>query len=477
MRELYRVLKKGGWGIVQSPVLLDLVDTFEDPSITTDEGRRRHFGQPDHVRVYAKADYIGRLSEAGFSVKCIGVDHLGEDVFKRAAITTKSVLYVVEKRQTVNVTRTYLPNLQRYHSYVESIFQGGWLTNYSRYVRELEERLAIYLGVKHVIVMANGTLALQVAYKALGLTGEVITTPFTFIATSSSLAWEGLTPVFVDIDQKTYNIDPGRIEEAITDNTSAIVAVHVFGNPCALEDIQQIALRHGLKVIYDAAHSFGVGYEGRSVLGWGDVSTLSFHATKIFHTAEGGAVVTNDDCFEARVRKMINFGITGPESIVTLGINAKMSELHAAIGLSMLDDMDNIICLRKSRYVKYINSLSDKIILQCHNPNVSYNYAYFPVVFETEALLLKVEKALKEKDIHPRRYFYPSLDTLYFLQNKEAALSIPHAPSLVGGGALAISNSVSRRILCLPIYESLDINDQERIIETVNGVVRAFYGL
>ncbi|MBF0593179.1 MAG: DegT/DnrJ/EryC1/StrS family aminotransferase, partial [Nitrospirae bacterium] len=420
LRELYRILKPWGWGIILAPVLLGLDSTYEDPSITSEKARKRHFGQEDHVRVYAKADYMDRLVEAGFALRCLGVDHFGMDAFKEAAITTKSVLYVVEKRHTpvglsippLNVTRTYLPDVDRYQTYVREIFQGGWLTNYSRFVRELEGRLASYLGVRHVIVVANGTLALQVAYKALDLKGEVISTPFTFVATASSLVWEGLTPAFVDIDPETLNLDAAMIEDNITDKTSAIVAVHVFGNPCAIRDINRIAKRHALKVIYDASHAFGVDYDGGSVLEWGDISTLSFHATKIFHTAEGGAIVTDDDDVAARVRRMINFGITGPDSIEDLGINAKMSELHATLGLCVLDDMEKITASRRKVFERYETSLPAGLQRQRHESLASRNYGYYPVIFQTEGQLLDVKAKLNAKDIYPRRYFFPSLNTV-----------------------------------------------------------------
>ncbi|KJU85591.1 PLP-dependent enzyme [Candidatus Magnetobacterium bavaricum] len=464
LAELHRILKPGGWGIILAPVLLGLSETHEDPSITSKEARKRHFGQEDHIRVYAKPDYMDRLSEAGFALSCLGVDHFGADAFRQAAITDKSVLYVVQKRRHIcehtppplNVTKTYLPDVDRYQTYIREVFQGGWLTNYSRFVRELEARLTSYLGVRHVIVVANGTLALQVAYRVMGLSGEVITTPFTFVATSSALVWEGLTPVFVDIDPNTLNLDAAMIEASITDKTSAIVAVHVFGNPCAISDIQQIAQRHALRVIYDASHAFGVDYAGGSVAGCGDVSTLSFHATKIFHTAEGGAVVTNDDDVAARVRRMINFGITGPECIEDLGINAKMSELHATLGLCVLDDMQRITAARRKVFERYESSLSARLQRQRLQPLASRNYGYYPVIFPTEGQLLDVKTSLNRRDIYPRRYFFPSLNAVSYLGHGQSA---------------PLSEDISRRILCLPIYYDLPDDVQDFIIRTINAVL------
>jgi len=233
----------------------------------------------------------------------------------------------------INVTKTHLPDIDRYKAYIDRIYRSGWITNNGALVQELEEKLKEYLGVRNILLVSNGTLALQICYKALGLTGEAITTPFSFVATTSSLVWEGLSPVFVDISPETLNMDPDRIEEAIRPETSCIVPVHVFGNGCDVEKIGQIAKKHHLKVVYDAAHAFGVKYNGESILNYGDVSILSFHATKFFHTIEGGAIVTGDDELYEKAKHMINFGITGPESIVGLGINGKMNEFQAAMGL------------------------------------------------------------------------------------------------------------------------------------------------
>ncbi|MBE0421182.1 DegT/DnrJ/EryC1/StrS family aminotransferase [Pseudoalteromonas nigrifaciens] len=240
----------------------------------------------------------------------------------------------------IPVTKSYLPNKKKYKTYIDRIYDSGWLTNNGSLLKELEQRLKEYLGVKHIILVANGSLALQLAYKSLELKGEVITTPFSFAATTSTLVWEGLKPIFADIDPNSFNIDTNLIEKNITPETSAIVPVHVFGNPCNVEKIQEIAQKHNLKVIYDAAHAFGTEYKGQSVLNYGDISTLSFHATKLFHTIEGGAVITNDDELAQKIRLLMNFGIVSPVKVNSLGTNAKMNEFEAAMGLCVLDEID-----------------------------------------------------------------------------------------------------------------------------------------
>lgn len=352
----------------------------------------------------------------------------------------------------IPVTKAYLPNKKKYQSYVDRIFQSGWLTNNGSLLQELERRLADYLGVKNIILVANGSFALQLAYKALALKGEVITTPFSFAATTSTLAWEGLKPVFADINPKTFNIDPAQIEAQITPNTSAIVPVHVFGNPCDVEAIQAIADKHQLKIVYDAAHAFGSEYKDQSVLNFGDISTLSFHSTKLFHTIEGGAVITNDDELAKKVRLMINFGISGPASIDSVGTNAKMNEFEAAMGLCVLDEIDTIKQRRKDIWQVYINELSNIVEMQQWNEHGKNNCAYAPVLFDSEEQLLKIEAKLKENDILPRRYFYPSLDTLSYLDSKQICNN---------------SRDIASRILCLPIYPILEKEDIKRILSII----------
>jgi len=349
----------------------------------------------------------------------------------------------------IPVTKSYLPNKKKYQSYVDRIFQSGWLTNNGSLLQELEQRLADYLGVKNIILVANGSFALQLAYKALALEGEVITTPFSFAATTSTLAWEGLKPVFADINPKTFNIDPAHIEDQITSNTSAIVPVHVFGNPCDVEAIQAIADKHKLKVVYDAAHAFGSEYKDQSVLSFGHISTLSFHSTKLFHTIEGGAVITNDDELAKKVRLMINFGISGPTSIDSVGTNAKMNEFEAAMGLCVLDEIDFIRQRREDIWQVYTNKLSSIVEMQQWNAHGKNNCAYAPVLFESEEQLLKIEAKFKENDILPRRYFYPSLDTLSYLDTKQVCNN---------------SRDIASRILCLPIYPTLKLDDVQKIV-------------
>ncbi len=355
----------------------------------------------------------------------------------------------------INVTKSLLPDRRKFDTYVDRILESGWLTNRGTLVRELEHRLEEYLHVKNIMLVSNGTLALQVAYKLLGLTGEVITTPFTFIATVSSVVWNGLDVVFADIDPRTFNLDASKIEEKITPRTSAIMPVHVFGNPCEMERIQEIADGHHLKIIYDAAHAFGVTYKGESILQWGNVSTLSFHATKIFHTIEGGALIIKDDKLCEQARKMINFGITGPESIECLGINTRMNEFQAAMGLTLLDQMETVNQKRSSLYDLYNSLLGDHLPRPQWNPNASNNHHYYPVLFESETVLKRVQQALNERNIFPRRYFYPSLDELDFLNAKS--------------GAMKVSRDISHRILCLHFYENLKDSDCRVICQIITS--------
>ncbi|KOA21341.1 dTDP-4-amino-4,6-dideoxy-D-glucose transaminase [Clostridium homopropionicum DSM 5847] len=354
----------------------------------------------------------------------------------------------------INVTKTYLPDVEKYKSYVEEIFKSGWLTNNGQFVQALQKRLEEYLDVKHLVLVSNGTLALQIAYRALEIKGEVITTPFTFVATTSTLVWEGLQPKFVDIDKETFNIDYSKIEDAITKDTSAIVPVHVFGNPCEVEKINEIAQEYNLKVIYDAAHAFGVKYGETNVLNYGDISTLSFHSTKVFHTIEGGAIIVKDDNLYEKIRKIINFGINSPDKIDCLGINSKMNEFQAAMGLCILDDMDKIFEGRKKVFDYYMNNLPKELQLQKYSEDCTKNYAYFPVVFENEEILLKIKEELNKNDIYPRRYFYPSLESLPYIND------IQDMPN---------SKSISRRILCLPMYDSLNEYELKKIINILSS--------
>lgn len=352
----------------------------------------------------------------------------------------------------INVTKTFLPDIEKYKKYVDEIYQSGWITNNGPLVKRLEQRLAEFLGVKNVVLVANGTVALEIAYRTLDLKGFAITTPFSFVATTSSLVTNNILPIFADIDPKTFCIDPENIEKAITRHTTAILPVHVFGNACDVERIKSIADKYNLKIVYDAAHAFNVKYKGKSLLKYGDISTLSFHATKLFHTIEGGALIINDDSLVQKARYLINFGIKNEEEIPELGTNAKMNEFEAAMGLCMIDEVEKIIENRKNAYYIYLEGLKGLIQMQELNENMVYNYSYFPVVFESEAQLLKVKKALNEKEIYPRRYFYPSLDTLSYIEPKQY---------------MPVSRDISRRILCLPMLYGLEIDAQSMIIKII----------
>lgn len=351
----------------------------------------------------------------------------------------------------INVTKSYLPSREKYDQYVDKIYKSGWLTNNGQFVQELTQRLESYLGVKNLLLVTNATIGLQIAYQALGLTGEVITTPFSFVATTSSLVWEGLTPVFADIDPETYCMNPDKIKNKITQNTSAILPVHVYGNVCEVEKIQKMAHEHKLKIVYDAAHSFGVDYKDKSVLQYGDVSVLSFHATKLFHTIEGGALIIKDEEIFKKAQKMLNFGFESNGEPKNIGINGKISEFHAAMGLCVLEDMEHILRERKRVDAYYRKNLRADLRTLNINKDATSNYAYFPVVFSSEDQLLKIVTALKENNIHPRRYFYPALNTV----------------SYVDQTTMPIAEDISKRVLCLPIYPELSDGDLHRICSII----------
>lgn len=359
----------------------------------------------------------------------------------------------------IAVTKAYMPDKDKLFNYIDQIYASSQLTNHGPLVQELEGRLASYLGVHNLILVANGTLALQVAYKSLGLQGSAITTPFSFPATTSSLVWESIDPIFADIDPTHLNINPEKIGPAIRPDTSAIVPVHVFGNACEVEVIQDIALSHNLKVIYDGAHAFGVQYKGESLLNWGDITTLSFHATKLFHTVEGGAIITNDDTLAEKIRLMINFGIAGVGKAIELGINAKLSEFHAAMGLCVLDEIEHISLLREKIWRYYHEQLKDCVAFQVRNEFCTNNYSYFPVLFENENRMMTVQKTLNDQSIFPRRYFYPSLDTLSYVNSERKKV----AADLAG------------RILCLPLHPSLELNIVKEICDFIKDTTPAVF--
>lgn len=351
-------------------------------------------------------------------------------------------------RQVIPVTKTFLPPQEEYQAILKRAWDKQWITNRGELVVELEQKLKAHLGVPHLTITTNGTLPLQIAIKALGLTGEIITTPFSYVATTSSIVWEGCTPVFVDIDPEFLTIDETKIEAAITPRTSAILATHVFGNPCNVEVIEDIARRHGLKVIYDAAHCFGVTYNGRSIFEYGDVSTCSFHATKIFHTGEGGAMFTSDPVLHQRLFFHHNFGHKSPTEFYGLGINAKISEIQAALGLSVLNHIDHIFSERARIFKRYELRFQGLPLQRIRlRAGTEWNYSYYYIILETEEKLLEIMSKLEAEDILVRRYFYPSLNSLPYLKNTE----------------IPISEDISKRIICLPVYTELADSEVDRI--------------
>lgn len=341
----------------------------------------------------------------------------------------------------IHVTRPSLAPIDDFAKYLETIWETGIMTHNGPLVQQLEKELCGYLGVKNVVCVANGTCALQLSLRALELTGEVITTPFTFIATANIISWERCRPVFVDIDPETWNIDPGQIEDKISSLTSAILPVHVFSAPCDVSEIQAIAKRNELKIIYDAAHAMATDFQEASVLNHGDISALSFHATKLFNTVEGGACVTNDDALAERVRRMRFFGFDEKKEIVDEGMNAKMTEVSAGLGLANLKYLDQVRSSRREKYLLYRNLLSDCGFLSFQKYNAEeYNYSYFPVLFESEEILLKIKDRLESNNIFPQRYFYPSLNTVSIFQPQST---------------LPVAERVAKTVLCLPLYDTL----------------------
>lgn len=359
----------------------------------------------------------------------------------------------------IPVTKSFLPPIEKYSKYLHGIWQRAHLTNNGPLLVELEEKLKSYFSSTHFVFLNNGTSALQIAIKGLELKGEIITTPFSYIATTSSIVWENCEPVFADIEPKTLNINPLEIEKLITKKTSAILATHVYGIPCNVEAIEKIAENNNLKVIYDAAHAFGVSYKGKALVNYGDASTLSFHATKLFHTIEGGAVITNNEQLAHRFSYLRNFGHKGQEDFWGVGINAKNSEFHAAMGLSVLPYVSDIIKKRKE-----LSELYDELLIKDDLPisrpqlpeNTEYNYAYYPIIFENEKTLLSVRDSLNADFIYPRRYFYPSLNMVNYVKQQSAP----------------ISENVSLRVLCLPLYYELEIDQAKRICQIINHVLR-----
>lgn len=359
----------------------------------------------------------------------------------------------------INVTQTFLPPIEDYTLILNRAWKNKWITNRGELLVELEDKLSDFLGVENFFVTTNGTLPLQIAIKALGITKEIITTPFSYVATTSSIVWENCTPVFVDIEAETLTIDCSKIEASITSDTEAILVTHVFGNPCDIEAIAALAKKHNLKVIYDAAHCFNVQYKGQSIFNYGDVSTVSFHSTKLFHTGEGGAMFMRDKDLYDTVYYHHNFGHNGREQFHGLGINAKASELQAAMGLSVLPYMSAIIEKRKSLVELYEETIQklEGIQLVTFREGATRNYSYMPIIFKDETTLLKVKKALEERSIAPRRYFYPSLNTLDYV----------HATK-----PMPVSESISKRILCLPLYYELKEEEVVLILSIITNTIQ-----
>jgi dTDP-4-amino-4,6-dideoxygalactose transaminase len=354
----------------------------------------------------------------------------------------------------IPVTKSFLPPIEKYMAQVQRAYNNEWLTNRGELVKELEQKLTDYLGLEEskILCMNNGTIPLQIAIKLLGNGGEIITTPFSYVATTAAIVWENCTPVFVDIHPEYLTIDETLIEAAITDKTTCILATHVFGNPCNVEEIERIAKKHNLKVIYDAAHCFGVRYKGKSIFEYGDVSTCSFHATKLFHTGEGGAIFCKDPELFHQIFYSHNFGHNGPLTFHGLGINGKISELQAAMGLAVLPHMEAIYQGR-AKAVTYYNEHLDWNKLQKIEllEGTTWNYSYYPILFEDEAALTVAQTKLNEEQIFPRRYFYPSLNNLCYINEK----------------IMKISESVASRVLCLPLYNSLELMQIQRICSLI----------
>lgn len=352
----------------------------------------------------------------------------------------------------IPVTKSFLPPIEEYTAYLDAVWKESRLTNFGPLTLDLEAKLKSFLGVQNIILTNNGTIPLQIALKLLGGEGEIITTPFSYVATAAAIVWENCVPVFVDIHPEYLTIDETKIEAAITSKTTAILATHVFGNPCNVEVISKIAEKHSLKVIYDAAHCFGVKYNGQSIFNYGDVSSCSFHATKLFHTGEGGAMFCKDNNLRHQLFYSHNFGHNGPLAFFGLGINGKISELQSAMGLAVLPYLPQIIIERKKVvefYSDWIRSRSlQKLVIR---DNTEWNYSYFPIIFQSEEQLLRTQEAMNREEIFPRRYFYPSLNTIEYTKGK----------------SMPLSESIAQRILCLPLYVGLQIESLEKIVSLI----------
>ena len=365
---------------------------------------------------------------------------------------------------TITVTSPLLPDLDEFHGLLQDIWQRKWLTNNGHYHQLLEKELAEYLGVKYLSLFTNGTLPLITALQALRITGEVITTPYSFVATTHSLWWNGIKPVFVDVEEKTGNINPDKIEAAITPRTTAIMPVHVYGTPCDTQRIKEIADKYGLKVIYDAAHAFGVWHDGVSILEAGDMSTLSFHATKVYNTIEGGALVCHDEATKKRIDYLKNFGFAGETEVIAPGINSKMDEIRSAYGLLNLKQVDFAIARRKSIAQKYKKAFKTVAGLRYLEDieGVKHNYSYFPIFIDAQEYGLSrnsLYEKLKENNILGRRYFYPLISEFVTYKGLESAKK----------ENLPVAHKLAESVICLPMYADLTDADVDRIIEVVVG--------
>ncbi|WKZ66661.1 MAG: DegT/DnrJ/EryC1/StrS family aminotransferase [Flavobacteriales bacterium] len=355
---------------------------------------------------------------------------------------------------TIPVTKAFLPPFQDVVGMLQGIWDSGQLTNNGPLLKQLEAELVPHHGTPHVLLASNGTITLQLALRAFGITGEVITTPFSYVASTTAILWERCTPVFVDIEPDGFNIDADLIERAITPRTQAILATHVYGLPCNVEAIADIAARHGLKVIYDAAHAFGTRYRGRPLLSQGDISSCSFHATKIFHTVEGGSLACADPALHRKLGLMRAFGHIKDEHFEP-GINAKNSELHAAVGLLVLRHFPAILERRRAQWLRYAAGLRGMRIARVP-AETEYNHSYFPLVLDSERAMHQVVEALAAIGVAPRRYFYPALSNL---------------PYVTARGSCPIAESLALRVICLPLYHDLGDADIDRVIAVVRASV------
>lgn len=372
---------------------------------------------------------------------------------------------MTDSQPPVYVTCPSLPPLDEFYAYLQDIWRSRMITNNGNFLQEFEKALAEYLGVRHLSVVANGTLALLIALKALEIEGEVITTPFSFVATAHSILWSGLTPVFADIDEQTFNLDPDRVEKVISPRTRAILPVHVYGNPCDVNGFKQLSKAHGLRLIYDAAHAFGVKWKGATILEYGDLSVLSFHATKVFNTVEGGAIISQNQAMKNRIDRMRNFGFSGETQVMGVGINAKMNELQSAYGLLQLKYIDRCVDQRKVLAARYLKDLSSVpgISVAGQLPDVDTNYGYLPIRVDREAYGKtrdQLYERLKSMNIFCRRYFYPLITAFSPYQEMVSAKR----------ENLPVATKVAEQILCLPLFHDME----ERTLNTITRIIEDF---